>query len=968
MSQTTSSPASHRFTETTPEFSAVERELAAHQIPTSHRNIDRLAMAHDASHYLMIPQGIVRPTSAGEVAQVMAAAHRAGLPMSFRSGGTSLSGQAVSDGVMVDTRRSFRGIEILDEGARVRVQPGATVGAVNGALKRYGRKLGPDPASSSACTVGGVVANNSSGMSCGTDYNTYRTLESMVFILPSGTMIDTSDSDADQQLREQEPAIHEGLLRLRRRVMDNAESRRIIAHQFSMKNTMGYGVNSLVDFESPVKILEHLLIGSEGTLGFVASATFRTLKILDATSTGLLVFPDLLSAASSVPDLVEAGMSTVELLDATSISVAQRSGRVADALAEIDVDQHAALLVELNGESSKEVTDLKQQAWPALKNLNLASPLSMTEDASQRELLWAARNNLYAAVAGNRPQGTNALLEDVVVPVETLGETCRSLGAMFTDHEYKDSVIFGHAKDGNIHFMLNEEFAVDSKVQRYQRFTEDMVDLILGHNGSLKAEHGTGRIMAPYVRRQFGDELYEVMHEIKRLVDPGSMLNPGVIINDDPDSYVKNLKVEEPVEEEVDRCVECGYCEPVCPSRDLTLTPRQRIVMRREIKAAHTRGDHELAQSLERDWDYEGVQTCAVDGMCQTRCPVGIDTGDLVRRLRSENQNPLEAAGWKAAARGWGAVNTAAGYGLRTAKALPWPVPTTATNVARKVVGDDVVPRYNAQLPSGGQRRAPRHDDAASFVFFPACVNAMFGAVDEQGSATEQGATGSLMAVAQRAGLRWSTPDGIGSMCCGTPWKSKGFRGGYDVISERVLPALWDATQGGELPIVCDASSCTEGLRTMKAKALEAAEHGPTVGHDGTVRDYSALRFVDSVEFVATEVLPRLTIRRKLDALVVHPTCSVTHLGLMDHLVELGQAVAETCDVPTSWGCCGYAGDRGMLHPELTEAATRAEAAEVNQRSYDAYASTNRTCEQGMTEATGHAYQNIVQLVEWASR
>lgn len=952
-----------------PEFEALAVSLeAGSSAAASSKEIDRLAMAHDASHYLLVPQGIVRPSSADDVAAVMSSASKAGLPVTFRSGGTSLSGQAVSDGVMVDTRRAFRGLEVLDDGRRVRVQPGATVGAVNGALRRYGRKIGPDPASSSACTIGGVVANNSSGMSCGTEFNTYRTLDSMVLILPSGTMIDTSEADADAQLRQQEPQIHEGLRRLRRRVVDNPESRRIIAHQYSMKNTMGYGINAFLDFEEPVRILEHLIIGSEGTLGFVASATFRTLEILPAASTGLLVFPNLISATSTVPLLVEADMATVELLDSTSIRVAQRSGKVADALAQVDVDQHAALLVEFQATTSKEVVERYEAARSMLESLDLSSPAEMTTDSGQRSLLWAARNNLYATVAGNRPTGTNALLEDVVVPVGSLGETCRDLGTMFDAHGYEDSVIFGHAKDGNIHFMLNERFSEPSKLERYREFTEDMVSLILGNRGSLKAEHGTGRIMAPYVRRQFGDELYGVMCEVKRLIDPGSMLNPGVVINDDPDAYVQNLKVAETVEEEVDRCVECGYCEPVCPSKDLTLTPRQRIVMRRELEAARARGDHTLVRKLEADWDYEGEQTCAVDGMCVTRCPVDINTGDLIRRLRSEKQQPTESAGWKVAAENWGAANNAANYGLRAAKRLPWPVPVAATKLGRKILGEDVIPQYNKHLPSGGRRRASRVDDGASFVFFPACVNSMFGAVDGIGAPAEESATSSLMNLAHRAGLRWNTPEGIDSMCCGTPWKSKGFTDGYSVMSDRVLEGLWSATRGGELPVVCDASSCTEGLETMKSKVLDAAATGPQQAPDGEVRDFSRIRFVDSVEFVATAILPLLEIHRKLDSLVLHPTCSLTHLGLGPQLEELGNAVAEECHVPLEWGCCAYAGDRGMLHPELTQSATRAEAAEVNARRYSAYASSNRTCEQGMTEATGQTYQNILQLVEWASR
>ena len=144
----------------------------------------------------------------------------------------------------------------------------------------------------------------------------------------------------------------------------------------------------------------------------------------------------------------------------------------------------------------------------------------MSSNPAERNKLWAARRGLYTTVAGNRPSGTNALLEDVVVPVQQLGETCRNLSELFDQHGYRDSVIFGHAKDGNIHFMLNEQFNDAAQLSRYQAFTEDMVELILGNAGSLKAEHGTGRIMAPFVRQQYGDELYEIMVAIKRLIDP----------------------------------------------------------------------------------------------------------------------------------------------------------------------------------------------------------------------------------------------------------------------------------------------------------------------------------------------------------------------------------------------------------------------------------------------------------------
>ncbi|MFC6258408.1 FAD-binding and (Fe-S)-binding domain-containing protein, partial [Kocuria oceani] len=427
--------------------------------------------------------------------------------------------------------------------------------------------------------------------------------------------------------RALEPALHAGLLRLRDRVRADPASVRTIEQQFSMKNTMGYGLNSFLDHDEPVRILEHLLIGSEGTLGFVARAVFRTVPILPFASTGLLVFPDLASATRTVPALVGTHSATVELLDATSLKVSQRTGLAPAQIMDVAVDEHAALLVEYQGATPEEERELSAAASGLFRSLDLAAPAALTDDPAARAALWTVRKGLYTTVAGNRPSGSNALLEDVVVPVPELGETCEQLTALFDAHGYRDSVIFGHAKDGNVHFMLNEQFDRPDLLARYERFTQDMVALVLDHRGSLKAEHGTGRNMAPFVRRQYGDELYDVMVQLKRLVDPAGLLNPGVLLNEDPAVYVRDLKTAPTVEQEVDRCVECGYCEPVCPSKDITLTPRQRIVGRREIAAAEERGDAALAARLRAEYDYEGLQTCAVDGMCVTACPVLINTG-----------------------------------------------------------------------------------------------------------------------------------------------------------------------------------------------------------------------------------------------------------------------------------------------------------------------------------------------------
>ncbi|MDX2025035.1 FAD-binding and (Fe-S)-binding domain-containing protein [Microcella sp.] len=924
------------------------------------RPIDLVAMAHDASHYLLRPHTIVTPNTVEQVAALLADASASGSAVTFRSGGTSLSGQGVTDQVLVDTRSAFRGIEVLDGGERVRVQPGATVRQVNARLARFGRRLGPDPASEIACTIGGVIANNSSGMACGTEQNTYQTLESMTLVLASGTTIDSASADADEQLRLAEPELWSGLSALRERVVGDAESVESIRRLFAMKNTMGYGLNSFLDHERPIDLLVRLMIGSEGTLGWVGEAVFRTVAVAPLVATGLLVFPTLAAATAALPALVASGLATIELMDATSLRVAQTLSDAPPAITGLTVDGHAALLIEVHAATDAALAAGLARAEGALVGLPLAAEFAFSREPAERAALWHVRKGLYPAVAGARPSGTTALLEDIAVPVAKLLPTCEALETMFARYGYESAVIFGHAKDGNIHFLLTERFDSPEGVARYEAVTEEIVRLVLSQGGTLKAEHGTGRIMAPFVERQYGAELMAVMRELKRLCDPAGVLNPGVIITDDARAHLRNLKITPTVEAEVDRCVECGYCEPTCPSRTLTLTPRQRIVVRRELAAAEARGDHALVEALLVDEPYESVQTCAVDGMCGIACPVDINTGDLVRRLRAEGRAPGRGV-WNAASGTWDATTRVASVALTVADALPTALVRGASSAARAVLGTDVVPRYEAGLPRGGTRRSRLLSGSAAVggsapvaVYLPACVGTMFG--PEGIDADSAGATAALLALCERAGVTLIVPEGIDGLCCGTPWKSKGHTAGYASMRERVRAAV--AALGPDveaLPVISDAASCSEGF-----VGLLAAEGVPHL-------------VLDSVTFAAETLLPRLEIVERQGRVAVHPTCSTEALGATGALVAIARAAADEAVVPEAWGCCAFAGDRGMLHPELTAAATASEVADLErlQReggALDHAVSANRTCELGMSRATGMPYVHVLELLERATR
>jgi D-lactate dehydrogenase len=543
-------------------------------------------------------------------------------------------------------------------------------------------------------------------------------------------------------------------------------------------------------------------------------------------------------------------------------------------------------------------------------------------------------------------------LEDSAVPVDSLAHTGLRLKELFKQFDYHDAVIFGHAKDGNIHFLINEDFSDAQKVLRYKAFTEEIVELVLSQKGSLKAEHGTGRMMAPFVQRQFGVELYDIMIAIKNAFDPEKILNPGVLISADEQAHIRDIKMNPTITPIADKCVECGYCEPICPSKNLTATPRQRIVIQRAIEVANQAGNFSLAKELTRESDYTVVDTCAADSLCSISCPLGIDTGEMVKNLRSQRIQPRANRLWERFASDWAQPLKAIRLALNTAALFPAPITHAANGVLRNLLGKENVPLWNQSLPRGGKSRErflpsekidTQKIDPSSpdFVFFVSCLDEMFQSETAQ----------AMVSLSKKAGFTFSIPSGIHSLCCGTPWKSKGHEAGYQEMAKKSYQALLEASNNGAIPIITENSSCSEGL-------MEIIKLTPN----------SPLRIIDAIDYVASEIISRLSINSKLNKVVLHPTCSSSRLNSIDSLQVIAQAISHDVNTPIDWSCCGFAGDRGMLHPELTASATHAESKEVTAIEYDAYLSTNRSCEIGMKTATGKNYEHALCVLDRLSK
>lgn len=923
------------------------------------RAIDRIAWASDASFYRLVPQAVVHARTADDVRRLFAVSRAHGVPLVFRAAGTSLSGQSVTDGVLVETARGFRGLTVEDGGARIRVQPGVIGAHANRALAPFGRKIGPDPASIATCTLGGIVANNASGMCCGVTQNAYHTLESLTFVLPSGTAIDTARPEADDVLRSKEPALWQGLADLRARVLSDAALAARIRAKYRTKNTTGYALNAFLDFEHPVDVFARLLVGSEGTLAFVAEAVLATVPDLPVKVTGLLLFPDLHAACSAIVPLNAAGAKALEVMDRAALRSVENEPGVPPALRALPPGA-AGLLAEFQAAREDEREEIGRAAADAAAGLSLAEPARFTHDAAEQARLWHVRKGMFPSVGAVRKSGTTVIIEDVAFPVDRLADAATDLTGLFARHGYADAIIFGHARDGNLHFVLSQSFRERRAVDQYARFMDDVVRLVVGrYDGALKAEHGTGRNMAPFVETEWGPEAYAVMKRVKELADPAGLLNPGVVVNDDPRAHLKDLKPLPSVEEEVDRCIECGFCEPLCPSRDLTLTPRQRIVVRRELaRLDAARRDPRLRSALEADFPYDALDTCAVDGLCATACPVKIDTGTLTKRFRAVRHSAAANRTAALVARSFRLVEPALRTGLRAGHAVQAlfgaRAMTGLTRALRAVAGDSF-PLWSAEMPqAAGKSRARTSAAAAEAIYFPSCLSRTMGpeAGDDFPSVVD-----TLVALAERAGVAVHVPPDAAGTCCGVPFSSKGYAEAHAIAANRAVANLWRWSDGGRLPVFVDTSPCTYGL----LHAREALT-------DENRKRFDALTILDGVAFVHDVLLPKLAVTKKDASAVLHPVCSLVKMGLVPKLEAVARACAETAVVPEGAGCCGFAGDRGFLVPELTASATRLESAEARGARAAGHWSSSRTCEAGLSRATGERYRSFVHLVERATR
>ena len=910
----------------------------------------RLAWGTDASFYRLVPKIVIRSDSEDEISKILKAARAHRLPVTFRAAGTSLSGQSISDSILVVAGKHWEKYEIMDQGKTIRLQPGLIGQRVNDLLKPYGRKLGPDPASVKSAMIGGIVMNNASGMNCGTHANSDKMMDSVRIILADGTVLDTGDEKSRQEFMKAKPDFIRRIEQLRDKVRANKKLCERINYKYAIKNVTGLNILPFTRFDDPFDIIAHLMVGSEGTLAFLAEVTMNTEYDYPFKASAMLYFKEIKEACKAVvamkklvDDKGQWIVKSAELLDKKSLaSVNDTTG-----------EGLTAILTETKASTAEELRDNIAKIEECLKAFDTYVPVKFTDKPEEYSKFWAMRSGVFPAVGGTRKLGTTCLIEDVAFHIEDLPNATADLQELIARHGYDDACIYGHTLEGNYHFILNQSFDSDEEVRRYENLMNDVKTLVVDkYDGSLKAEHGTGRNMAPFVRYEWGDDAYAVMKAVKDLFDPDGLLNPGVIFNDDPKCHLKHFKPLPMTNALVDRCIECGFCEVNCLTCGFALSSRQRIVIQREMTRLRQTGeDPRRLRQLEKEYKYWGNATCAGDGMCSMSCPMHINMGELTHELR-QRELPKGSLGYKA---GDLAANHLAGVkdALRPVLTL---ADTTHAVLGTKAMGAITkemhtmlkVPQWTPAMPKAFhvdkrlETSQPKQKDKV--VYFPSCINQTMGLPRK--TPEKMALVNKMVSLLNKAGYEIIFPKGMDHMCCGTIWESKGMMDIADRKTKELETALWEASEHGKYAVLCDQSPCLHRMREKIKK----------------------LHLYEPAEFIYTFLRQRLTFTPINDTVAVHVTCSMRRMGTAHYIVDLAKLCAKNVVVPEGIGCCGFAGDRGFLHPEVNAYALRKLAPQLKAMSVSTGYSNSRTCEIGLTTNSGIPYQSIVYLVDQCAR
>ena len=925
----------------------------------------RLAWGTDAGFYRLIPQIVIRSKDEKEVSELLKLADRYALPVTFRAAGTSLSGQAISDSILIVAGKNWEEYSLSEDHEEITLQPGIIGQRVNEILAPYGRKFAPDPASVKSAMVGGIVMNNASGMNCGTHANSDKVMLSARIVLADGTVLDTGDPISRASFEATHADFLQRICELRDEIRANQALTERIRYKYSIKNVTGLNILPFICFDNPYDIIAHLMVGSEGTLAFLSQVTMKTEYDYPYKASAMLYFKTIKEACRAVVAMKKLATSAgepivkgAELLDYKSLSSVNDPIFVSyqETVGKEKATGLTAVLTETKACTADELKQHIATIEDCLTSFESHVPVHFTDKPEEYSQYWAIRSGIFPSVGGTRQPGTTCLIEDIAFHIEDLPEATEELQQLIARHGYDDACIYGHALEGNYHFIINQSFSTDADVKRYEDLMDDVKKLVVDkYDGSLKAEHGTGRNMAPFVREEWGDDAFQVMKAVKELFDPKGLLNPGVIFNEDPKCHIKNFKPlpliplgpDSPATK-VNRCIECGFCEVNCLSCGFTLSSRQRIVLQREMARLRQSGDDpQRLALLEKQYRYPGNETCAGDGLCSMSCPMGINTGDLTHVIRQEAL-PKGGLGYKV---GDYVANHFAGV-----KSSLRPVLSLA-NLGHSILGTKAmsgitkgmhnamgIPLWTPAMPKAYSinfsQIKKEEVQPNKVVYFPSCINQTMGLAKE--SPVDQPLVDKMLSLLKKAGYEVIFPKNMDKLCCGTIWESKGMLDIADRKTAELEAALWEASEQGKYPVLCDQSPCLHRMRECIKK----------------------MKLYEPAEFIYTFLKDKLVFKPTDKPVAVHVTCSTRKMGLANTIIALAKLCSTKVLVPEGVGCCGFAGDKGFTHPELNSYALRKLRPQIEEAGVQIGYSNSRTCEIGLTTNSGVPYVSIAYLVD----
>ena len=990
-------------------LSHIKQFIPAERIYTD--ELRTLGWGTDASFYRQIPKVVIRSDGEAEISKIVRACKKYNMPFTFRAAGTSLSGQSCTDSVLIVAGKHWEKYELSPDAETIRLQPGIVGARINQILKPYDRVFPPDPASIGSAMVGGIVINNASGMNCGVHANSDRMMVSARIVLTDGSILDTGNEASKEAFRKRNPEFIKKIEALRDKVRADKELAERIAKKYSIKNVTGLNLRPLIAYDDPFDIIAHSMVGSEGTLAFLSEVTMKTLHDYKFKASAMVYFLTMKESCEAVVAMkkLKAGdddlkmsaenlmVKSAEMLDYMSLNSVDDpvflqykkdvdAGKI-EGVEPGDYHNLTAILTETKGITHEQLLEKIEKIKECLGQFRLYIPAEFTEDPAVYGKYWAIRSGIFPSVGGTRPIGTSCLIEDVAFPIESLPEATVKLQKMIADHGYSDACIYGHAFEGNYHFILNQSFADQHEVARYAEMMRDVAKLVVEeYDGSLKAEHGTGRNMAPFVKYEWGDKAYEAMKELKAIFDPDGLLNQGVIFNEDPDCFIKCLKplpvldydfasvpdgghylmdpelstAKETIEQvkRANKCIECGFCEVNCMSCGLTLSSRMRIAVQREIRDLEATGrDPQRAEILRKQYKYYGDQTCATDGLCSTSCPMKINTGELTHIIRQLDMNKSKL-GYQV---GEFAANHMAGIksGLRVVLDVAHMAhltlgPALMTHVCR-TMNKMGLPLWTTAMPK--KKRQPKPSDLTQFiieksipqkeeehsplkvVYFPSCINQTMG--QSKDGNMKHALVDEVIQLMAKAGYEVIFLEGMERMCCGQIWESKGMLDLADRKSAELEAALWKASEQGKYPVLCAQSPCLHRMRKVMKK----------------------MKLYEPAEFIMTYLVDRLDFHPTDKRIALHLTCSTRQMGVDKDMIALAKLCSNNVFIPEGVGCCGFAGDRGFTFPELNRYGLRKLRPQIEANKIEVGYSNSRTCEIGLESNTGIPYMSIIYLV-----